>query len=238
MTHENKFREIRGNTRPLRRNKFYNEEEKILSRMMSKVIGLLLQVIIVFLIISFFSYFFTYQNDQIIVESHFKNFSFDSSDKIQNLGGFLGAILSYVFIYKYFGFISSLIILFLIFVLGSKFARFKFVARWNIWKVIAQSLFLIFIVNSCIGIFHLGNVFNGNFSGFLSDVIAEFMFKYFGIGTYFIVALCVMGFAFLSLKGHFKKHQVEVEKNINTVVEEKIEDVTNDVFDEKKEVES
>ena len=42
-----------------------------------------------------------------------KNFSFDSIDKIKNLGGLFGATLSYIFIYKYFGLISSLIILFL-----------------------------------------------------------------------------------------------------------------------------
>lgn len=238
MTHENKFREKRDHARPVRRNHFYDENERILSRMISKLIGLLSQIFIVFLIISFISYLFVYHNDQIIVESHFKNFSFDSGDKIKNLGGLWGAMMSYVFIYKYFGFISSLIILFLFFIIGAKFARLKFLAKWNIWEIIYRSIFLIFIINSSIGIFHLGNLFNGNFSGFLSDVIASFMFKYFGIGTYFVFALCVMIFALPFVKRCFKKKNIEVENNIEVMSEEKVENVGEKVVGDDKEVEN
>ena len=209
MAHENKFREKRNNARSVRRNRFHDENEKILSRMISKLIGLLSLFFIVFFIISFISYLFVYNNDQIIVESHLKNFSFDSVDKIKNLGGLFGATLSYIFIYKYFGFISSLIILFLFFVVGAKLARLKFVARWDIWKIIYRSLFLVFFVNSSIGIFHLGNLFSGNFSGFLSDVIASFMFKNFGIGTYFIFVLCIVSYVLPFFKKFFKKKNTE-----------------------------
>ena len=220
MVHENKFREKRNNVRSVRRNRFHDENEKILSRMISKLIGLLSQFFIFFCIISFLSYLFVYNNDQIIVESHLKNFSFDSIDKIKNLGGLFGATLSYIFIYKYFGLISSLIILFLFFIIGAKLVRFKFIARWDVWKIIHRSLFLVFIVNSCVGIFHLGNLCNGNFSGFLSDVIASFMFKYFGIGSYFIFVLCVVIYVLPFIKKFLKKKNTE-ENNIEVVSEEK-----------------
>lgn len=236
--HVNKFRETRNFVHHRRENRVYNEEKKILSRMLSKFIGLLLQLFAIFLFISFVSYLFSFQNDQIIVESHFKNFSFDSIDKIQNLGGLFGAVLSYVFIYKYFGFISALIIVFLIFIIGSKLARFKFVAKFNIGKIISRSISLIFIINGCVGIFHLGNSFNGNFSGFLSDVIAMIMFKYFGVGTYFIIVFFAAIFLFFSFKGRLGKKLTVVENPIEVVDEKKIENTNDDVHDFNKEVES
>jgi len=243
MAHENRFRETRSHVHPRRKRRFYNEEEKILSRMVSKFVGLLILVLFVFLTISFVSYVFTYQNDQIIVESHFKNFSFDYEDKIKNWGGLSGAVLSYTFIYKYFGFISSLVILFLIFAVGAKLARLKSFAQWDVYKITFQSLLLIFVINSCIGIFHLGNFFNGNFSGFLSDVIANVMFQYFGFGTYFIVALCSVIFLWTSFKGYFKKKNVEVAEAVveeKKEKEEKVEDVEKselkDAKEEEKEV--
>ena len=194
-------------------------------------------ILVIFLLISFFSYIFTYQEDQVVVEAFLKNFSLNTSVNVKNFGGIYGAVLSYLFIYKYFGFISSLIILYLMLLYGVKLARFKYFDKWDEWKIFSLSVLLIFILNSSIGIFHLENFFNGHFSGFLSTALGAMMLRFFGVGAYLIVVLLVLTFLFFSFESNIKKHFIkededDIEKNVIKT------DDKGDIFDLKEEVEN
>ncbi|MDR2402340.1 MAG: DNA translocase FtsK 4TM domain-containing protein [Cytophagales bacterium] len=227
MTQGNKFRNSRNYTRPPK-NKFSSEQENIWPKIITKCVGLILPIFVIFLVVAFFSYIFSYDEDQIIVESYLKSFPLDPAVKIKNLGGLYGAVLAYIFIYKYFGFISSLIILFLIFFGGIRLARLKYFSRWDGWKILFLSLFLIFIVNSSIGIFRLGNFSDGNFSGFLSTVLGKIMFQLLGFGAYFIILVLIVAFLFFVFKSRFPKkiikQEIEVAKD-NVASEEGNEDI-------------
>src|SRR6185312_15059759 len=55
------------------------------------------------LVIAFVSYLFTIDNDQSIVESLFSGSIIESGKETRNWLGLTGAVLSYYFIYKWFG---------------------------------------------------------------------------------------------------------------------------------------
>src|SRR5689334_11693133 len=81
-----------------------------------KIIGAVSLLIATFLFVAFISYFFTWSNDQSAV-SKGASILFDSSVKVNNLLGKLGALASHFFIFKAFG-IASLLICTFFFVAG------------------------------------------------------------------------------------------------------------------------
>ena len=223
MNQKNTFRKVRANRITKKTHKQSAENNIILNRILTKCFGLFLQGFVIFLIISLCSYIFTYQNDQIIVESYLKNIPLDASYKVKNLCGLNGAILSYISIFKYFGLISSFLVAMLLLFYGMKLTRYKFLYKINIWRITAIFGYLIFIINSCIGIFHL----EGNFSGFLSKALGYFLLNNFGIVAYFIIPI---GFVFLLLLIKPEKRSNNDKKDTSNTTITPQTDGNDDVF--------
>ncbi len=113
------------------------------------MIGLLLMLVAIIMFLSFFSYFFTGQADQSIVESLWSGHnSRVPRGKLENLLGFVGAVISYLFIYKWFG-IASFLFIPWIFNIGYKLVFSKSLFRE--WRFIKSSLFLLFWVSAFLG---------------------------------------------------------------------------------------
>ncbi|TAH18593.1 MAG: DNA translocase FtsK [Cytophagales bacterium] len=113
------------------------------------MIGLLLMLMAIIMFLSFFSYFFTGQADQSIVESLWSGHnSRVPRGKLENLMGFLGAVISYLFIYKWFG-VASFLFVPWIFNIGYKLVFSKSLFRE--WRFIKSSLFLLFWVSAFLG---------------------------------------------------------------------------------------
>ena len=77
-----------------------------------KIAGLFFLFIVApYLLISFSSYIFTWSSDMSLVESKGFSLVFNSSVQVQNWLGRLGAVVSHLFIYKWFGITSYLFVL-------------------------------------------------------------------------------------------------------------------------------
>lgn len=81
-----------------------------------KIVGVVFLLIAVFLFIAFFSYLFTWKEDQAVAQQGLSAL-FDTDKPVANLLGRLGAVLSHFFIFKAFGIASFLICTFF-FVVG------------------------------------------------------------------------------------------------------------------------
>lgn len=113
------------------------------------MIGLLLMLMAIIMFLAFFSYFFTGQADQSIVESLWSGHnSRVPRGKLENMLGFVGAVVSYLFIYKWFG-IASFLFIPWIFNVGYKLVFSKSLFRE--WRFIKSSLFLLFWVSAFLG---------------------------------------------------------------------------------------
>lgn len=113
--------------------------------------GFFLMVLALYLMIAFLSFIFTGKADQSVVEAVFQTDLKASGMEAENLLGLIGALASYLFIYRWFG-LASFLIPPLLFILGFKvvfrkeivpaYQAFKFVAFFLIWT----SLLLGYIV--------------------------------------------------------------------------------------------
>jgi DNA segregation ATPase FtsK/SpoIIIE, S-DNA-T family len=113
------------------------------------MIGLLLMLMAIIMFLAFFSYFFTGQADQSIVESLWSGHnSRVPRGKLENMLGFVGAVVSYLFIYKWFG-IASFLFTPWIFNIGYKLVFSKSLFRE--WRFIKSSLFLLFWISAFLG---------------------------------------------------------------------------------------
>lgn len=115
----------------------------------SVTVGLLIMLFAIILFLSFFSYFFTGQADQSVVESVWSGHnSRVPKGKVENLLGFVGAILSYLFIYKWFG-IASFLFIPWIFNIGYRLVFDKSLFRE--WRFIKSAIFLLFWTSAFLG---------------------------------------------------------------------------------------
>lgn len=137
-----------------------------------KIVGLFMLIMSVYFLIAFTSFLFTWQEDQsyISVANGGWNTLFKTRAEIADLTGTdvdglpivhnwmgkLGALLSYQFIYKWFG-IASYIFVALLFIVGYRLL-FK-VKIISIWKLLAYSFFSLVFLSVTIGFIH----------GFVSD---------------------------------------------------------------------
>jgi DNA segregation ATPase FtsK/SpoIIIE, S-DNA-T family len=80
---------------------------------LKKIVGLLLLLLSIFLIVSLFSYLFTWQQDQDkVIDADVFHFLFKEKDQIFNKAGRLGALISHQIIFNGFGIASFLFIMF------------------------------------------------------------------------------------------------------------------------------
>ncbi|MDF2438005.1 MAG: cell division protein FtsK [Bacteroidota bacterium] len=123
-----------------------------------KIFGLTLLLFSVYLCIAFTSFAFTWQVDQDKVLGDL----FSPDVKVENWLGKFGALLSHIFVHKWFG-VASYIIAFVAFVTGM---RITFnIAFFNIGKVYAYSFFFLIFISLTLGyifndmLFYLGGAF-------------------------------------------------------------------------------
>ncbi len=109
-----------------------------------KITGLLLLLFSLYLFVAFFSYLFTWDEDQSVVNGANFNIIFDAANhKVENWLGILGAMVSHLFMFRWFG-VSSFLIAFCSFLIGYRLL-FK-VSIMKLGRTLAYSLFfLIFI---------------------------------------------------------------------------------------------
>jgi len=188
-----------------------------------------------YLLFSFISYFFYWTID------FDKIYSFELSDlsgsvPIKNWGGFIGAWLSHLFIYKLFG-VSSILIAYLTLITGLRFGfHFKAISISKSYKISflitiwIAPLFGTFFGDSSWGI--LGGIFGYQLSLWLQNIIG-----FSGL----IILLIFSLFAFLIIQFNFVSRYLNKfrEKKKQKIISEETENiVSNDQEDEIKVEES
>ncbi|HAD33683.1 MAG TPA: cell division protein FtsK [Chitinophagaceae bacterium] len=150
---------------------------------MSKIVGILMIFIAIFLGISFFSYFFTWKEDQDVVmnSASFWQFINQSDQNTLNRGGKLGAWLSHQLIYNGFG-LSAWVISLLLFMGGIQIiSRQSFYARL---KTIAFGILSILLASPLLAYLLPGHQFEFSYGGrFGNLVIGKLLLLAGNIGT-------------------------------------------------------
>jgi len=140
------------------------------NRQTQTIIGAFTVLFAIFLIISFFSYFFNWQEDQ----SQLASFS-DKNSSVKNLLGKIGASISHFFIYDGFG-ISSIYIPFLLFLSG--IAIFLKGSIKNIIKYWGWGILAMIWLSVTIGFFSSKNQLLPGIIGFeLNSYLQQFLGK-------------------------------------------------------------
>ena len=146
-----------------------------------KIIGFIFLFFSFFLLISFISYLFTWQNDQ----SEIKNGGvslLDPKANIQNLLGVLGAYISYFFIDNGFG-VAALLICTFFFVVGVNLLFRRRV--WSVWKNLRYVTIGMLVLSVCMAfVFGLFSSSQFQFGGAVGNMISDWMKKILGsVGT-------------------------------------------------------
>ena len=213
------------------------------------ICGLILLFFAVFLTLAFISYLFTWEDDQ----SELYNIGWWKSKDItvENWAGKIGAFLSNLFIYKWFG-IASFLIIFLFFLIGFRLLKIRLLP---LTKSIKYSIIGIIWLSITLSYF-FGNTYNflgGAHGYFMSDWLIASIGK---IGTFLFLLVCLFVFIILTfknslqwlkkLKNFIHKKEKESEDNVPLTIieddkfaekkttEEVIEDLTQDNVDEKE----
>jgi S-DNA-T family DNA segregation ATPase FtsK/SpoIIIE len=110
-----------------------------------KISGLLLVLVSLYLFIAFFSYLFTWKEDQSVVSNSNFNIIFDAANhKVENWLGIIGAMVSHLFMYRGFGLASFL------FVLASFLIGYRLLFKVSLLKIsrtLAYSTFFLVFVS-------------------------------------------------------------------------------------------
>ncbi len=164
-----------------------------------KLIGLVLILCGIYLFIALLSYIFTWDKDQDkVMGSLTELFALDT--KVINWLGKIGALISYIFMYKWFGVSSFILVPVLIIyglqkILNKKIAKpSSFTAKW-IFIMVWTSLTLAYFFND--KLFFLG----GGYGYILNILLANYVGK---IGTLAVLAFAILSFLVLSINLSFK----------------------------------
>lgn len=169
-------------------------------------LGLFLLVFSVCLFIAFTSYLFTGQSDQSIVESYWS--VSEDGRNIENWLGLLGASLSYLFVYKWFG-IGSFLFIPLLFLWGVKILYKKEMPYLK--SVVKVSVFFIFWITMTLGYIALGKDGYIQFlAGGYGYYLAEYAHGLAGWGTALLLvfSLAVFGIYFFDIRSLAQVKQV------------------------------
>ena len=190
--------------------------------------GLLLMLFALLLLISFSSSLYSWKNDQQIVELGWWDYIFDTSVQIENTAGKIGAVLSHIFIYKFFGLASfGFILIFSIY--GLKLLKvnllpakktFKYTVIIMIWLSVTLSFF--------IGKAYLmsGGNFGYKISTWLISLIGS-------VGLFLVLMLSIFTFLIFTIDGFLIKAKIFYKNIIKT---KKINIAFNAVKDEYEDV--
>lgn len=172
-----------------------------------KIVGAFFLLISLFLFISFFSYLFTWKQDQAVAKLGFSAL-FDSSQKTSNLLGSFGAVVSHLFIFNGFGLAAFLICTFF-FVVGINLLMSRRV--FSIWKNLKYVTVGLLVLSIALSFVFSGS--NFPFGGGVGDMICNKMKGTLGtFGTGAVLLLLAAGYFIWQFNPSFnlpEKHQVE-----------------------------
>ncbi len=192
----------------------------------------------ILLLISFISSLSTWKDDQDIIDLNWFDYLFNSSINSENIVGKIGALLSNLFMYKWFG-LASFSFTLLFFVLGLKFLK---VYKKRILPIIKNVFFLVFWVSifSALLFSNSSNdILYGKF-GFEAHKWLKSILGVFGETTVLVISL--LAFLAIVIDGFSNKvksilepifNKKKISKKINKIKENIIPDKT-DYFNDKK----
>ena len=198
------------------------------------IVGIGILLVVLFLLISFVSYFFTGANDQSMMELSWSELQ-QMRDEIQNWASVTGAVISENFINRWFG-VSSFAILYFALVVGLKLIK---VHINSLTKAFFHSTFLLIWVSVTLGFiispFYDKFVFTFSPGGNYGDEVSKWLISYIGTpGTLMLLIGAFLFYAILSskrtipfLKGLFTskaKRNAEINKEI--IEDDELEEVT------------
>ena len=182
------------------------------------------------LVIAFISYLFAIDNDQSVVESLFDDSLKESGKEIRNWLGLTGAVISYYFVYKWFG-VASFLFIPLMFFAGYRIVFGQHLVPFR--RAVVLTTFLIFFISLMLG-YAVMAVDGATYAGFLSGGVgyegAEIFHSIIGWGTPFVLffGLLVFSVYFFNITSFFKKEEP---------VQESIEEEAVDILDEEGDLE-
>jgi S-DNA-T family DNA segregation ATPase FtsK/SpoIIIE len=190
------------------------------------VAGFLLMLASIFLVIAFTSYLFTGKADQSIVDAIFDTNIKESGKEVENWLGDVGAVTSYLLIFRWFG-ISSFFLVPILFLSGWRivFHRELFpiesLIRFSIFAILWLSFLLGYLVLSTQAENSLGFLSGG--IGYEMAVISQSMI---GWGTLFFIGFALISFVIIffnvtTVKG-FNNKINETIQEIETVTQEEV----------------
>jgi len=198
------------------------------------IVGIGILLVVLFLLISFVSYFFTGANDQSMMELSWSELQ-QMRDEIQNWASVTGAVISENFINRWFG-VSSFAILYFALVVGLKLIK---VHINSLTKAFFHSTFLLIWVSVTLGFiispFYDKFVFTFSPGGNYGDEVSKWLISYIGTpGTLMLLIGAFLFYAILSskrtipfLKGLFtSKAKRNAEINTEIIEEDESEEVT------------
>ncbi len=182
-----------------------------------KISGAAFVLFSAFLLLSFASYLICWKQDYNYLDTSFFKLLFDSSVKVENWMGRLGALIANLFIKKWFG-ISSFLFILLFFISGVRLLlKVSIIPIWRTYKysffgLIWMSVFMAFIFRSE-NLLLLGGIF-----GYQTNLWLEGVIGY--IGTALLLFFTLLGFLILvynfSFKWPLRKKQEEDENTEDT----------------------
>ena len=187
--------EVQKKTVPSNKGKQVKSENKFVRFLRDerthKIFGLLLILFSLFILIAFVSFVFTWKQDQSVISGSWWELFTNSEIKVDNWLGKMGAILSHIFIHKWFG-VSSFFFVLLFFIVG-----FRILFKSNLLplrKTLYYTAFGLFFLSFALGyIFSTENTrFLGGTVGYLSK---NWMTSAIGnVGTGFLVFFGLISF--------------------------------------------
>lgn len=191
--------------------------------------GAFLLLFAALLLVSFTSSLFSWKNDQLIVELNWWDYIFNTEIHIDNAAGKIGAVLSHIFIFKFFGIASfGFILIFSIY--GLKLLRIKTLPvkktlKYTVIAMIWLSVTLSFISGESYLL--LGGGFGYNISGWLISLIG-------GLGLFFVLLLSVFAFLLFTVEGFLIKAKIFIKNIIKTKKVNTAIDATKNEYHEVK----
>lgn len=190
---------------------FYNNERT------QKIIGLLSILSAVYLSVAFISFIFTWQEDQDKVLGPV-SVLFSNDTKVLNWLGKVGALVSHLFMFKWFGVSSFLLVpVFLLAGLKRLVSReFEFLKKIN-----RISFFFIFWLSLCLGFFFTDKfLFMGGGFGYILNVKLSGLLG--NIGTLALLTVSLFGFLVIMFNFSFERKVKPVEEAVSDEIEEQV----------------
>lgn len=196
--------------------------------------GLFLIVFSICLFIAFTSYLFTGNADQSIVESFWGISVVEDGKEVENWLGLMGASLSHLFVYKWFG-IGAYLFIPIFFLNGVKIINKKEMPYLR--SVVKVSVFFIFWITLTLGYLALGTEgFLHNIAGGYGYAWANYANSIAGWGTALLLffALAVFGIYFFDIKSFEKVKNLDFSDDVDEeeksgFVSESFEDEVNKI---------